>query len=138
LWRPWTSLHPFRGQGRSINEPKSVGIRDLVAAPGDVKSRPERRWFVIGGFFLLLFVLLVGRLYVLQVVDYKKSIAQVAANSLRPSTIPASRGLILDRNGRPLVNNVTTVEIRLSREQAILNPTTSTTNSTTRTSRRQS
>jgi penicillin-binding protein 2 len=123
LWRPWTSLHPFRGQGRSINEPKSVGIRDLVAAPGDVKSRPERRWFVIGGFFLLLFVLLVGRLYVLQVVDYKKSIAQVAANSLRPSTIPASRGLILDRNGRPLVNNVTTVEIRLSREQAILNPT---------------
>ena len=100
-----------------------MGIRDLVASPGEVTSRPERRWFVIGGFFLLLFLLLVGRLYVLQVVDYKKSIAQVAANSLRPSTIPASRGLILDRNGRPLVNNVTTVEIRLSREQAILNPT---------------
>ena len=40
-----------------------------------------------------------------------------------PSTIPASRGLILDRNGVPLVNNVTTVEIRLSREEAILNPT---------------
>ena len=33
LWRPWTSLHPFRGKGRSINEPKPVGIRDLVAAP---------------------------------------------------------------------------------------------------------
>jgi len=123
LWRPWTSIHPFRGQGRSINEPKSVGIRDLVAAPGDVTSRPERRWFVIGGFFLLLFLLLVGRLYVLQVVDYKKSVAQVARNSLRTSTIPASRGLILDRNGRPLVNNVTTVEIRLSREEALLNPT---------------
>ncbi len=123
LWRPWTSLHPFRGRGRSINEPKSVGIRDLVAAPTEVKSRPERRWLIIGGFFLLLFVLLVGRLYVLQIVDYKKSIAQVAANSLRTSTIPASRGLILDRNGVPLVNNVTTVEIRLSREEAILNPT---------------
>jgi penicillin-binding protein 2 len=100
-----------------------VGIRDLVAAPSDVKSRPERRWFVIGGFFLLLFLLLIGRLYVLQVVDYKKSVAQVARNSLRKATIPASRGLILDRNGRPLVNNVTTVEIRLSREEAILNPT---------------
>ncbi len=64
LWRPWSSLHPFRGQGRSINEPKPVGIRDLVAQPGDVKLRPERRWYVIGGFFFLLFLLLVGRLYV--------------------------------------------------------------------------
>jgi len=38
---PWSSLHPFRGKGRSINEPKPVGIRDLVAAPGDVKLRPS-------------------------------------------------------------------------------------------------
>jgi penicillin-binding protein 2 len=99
-----------------------VGIRDLVAAPGDVKLRPERRWYVIGGFFFLLFLVLVGRLYVLQVKDYKQSSAQVANNSLRVATIPASRGLILDRNGRPLVDNVTTVEIRLSRAEATLNP----------------
>ena len=122
LWRPWTSLHPFRGKGRSINEPKPVGIRDLVAAPGDVKLRPERRWYVIGGFFFLLFLVLVGRLYVLQIKDYKASAAQVNLNSLRTATIPASRGLILDRNGRALVDNVTTVEIRLSRAEATLNP----------------
>jgi penicillin-binding protein 2 len=122
LWRPWSSLHPFRGKGRLINEPKSVGIRDLVAAPGDVKLRPERRWYVIGGFFFLLFLLLVGRLYVLQVKDHKQSVAQVAANSIRVTTIPASRGLILDRNGKPLVDNVTTVEIRLSRARATLDP----------------
>jgi penicillin-binding protein 2 len=122
LWRPWSSLHPFRGKGRSINEPKPVGIRDLVAAPSDVKLRPERRWYVIGGFFLLLFLLLVGRLYVLQIKDHSQSVAQVAQNSLRKVSIPASRGLILDRNGRPLVNNVTTVEIRLSRAEATLDP----------------
>jgi len=122
LWRPWSSLHPFRGKGRSINEPKSVGIRDLVAAPGDVKLRPERRWYVIGGFFFLLFLLLVGRLYMLQIKDHKQSVAQVDALSLHVATIPASRGLILDRNGAPLVNNVTTVEIRLSRAEATLNP----------------
>ena len=122
LWRPWVSLHPFRGQGRSINEPKPVGIRDLVAAPGDVKLRPERRWYVIGGFFLLLFLLLVARLYVLQIKDHQQSVAQVDALSLHVATIPASRGLILDRNGKPLVNNVTTVEIRLSRAEATLNP----------------
>jgi penicillin-binding protein 2 len=122
LWRPWTSLHPFRGKGRSINEPKSVGIRDLVAAPGDVKLRPERRWYVIGGFFFLLFLVLIGRLYVLQIKDHKQSVAQVAQNSIRNVSIPASRGLILDRNGAPLVNNVTTVEIRLSRAEATLDP----------------
>jgi len=122
LWRPWSSLHPFRGKGRSINEPKPVGIRDLVAAPGDVKLRPERRWYVIGGFFFLLFLLLVGRLYVLQIKDHKQSEQQVANNSLRVATIPASRGLILDRNGTPMVDNVTTVEIRLSRAEATLDP----------------
>ena len=99
-----------------------MGIRDLVAAPGDVKLRPERRWYVIGGFFLLLFLLLVARLYVLQIKDHKQSVAQVDALSLHVATIPASRGLILDRNGKPLVNNVTTVEIRLSRAEATLNP----------------
>jgi penicillin-binding protein 2 len=115
-------LHPFRGKGRSINEPKSVGIRDLVAAPGDVKLRPERRWYVIGAFFFLLFLVLIGRLYVLQIKDHKQSVAQVTQNSIRKVSIPASRGLILDRNGAPLVNNVTTVEIRLSRAEATLDP----------------
>ena len=122
LWRPWVSLHPFRGRGRSINEPKPVGIRDLVAQPSDVQSRPERRWLVIGGFFLVLFVLLLGRLFILQILDYKASVATVQSNSLRVSTIPASRGLILDRTGSPLVANTTTVEIRLSRAEASLNP----------------
>ena len=122
LWRPWETLHPFRGKGRSINEPKSVGIRDLVAPPGEVKLRPERRWYVIGGFFFLLFLLLVGRLYVLQVKDYKQSTGEVTSNAIHKASIPAARGLILDRTGQPLVNNVTTVEIRLSRAEATLNP----------------
>jgi len=122
IWRPWVSLSPFRGRGRSINEPKPVGIRDLVASPDEVRIRPERRWRVIGGFFLLLFLVLVGRLFTLQVLDYKSSVQSVNANSLRVTTIPASRGLILDRNGRPLVTNITTTEIRLSRAEAALFP----------------
>ena len=122
LWRPWESLHPLRGRGRSINEPKPVGIRDLVAGPDEVQARPERRWLVIGGFFTILFLLLVGRLFLLQVVDYKLSVNAVQDNSLRMSTIPASRGLILDRYGHPMVDNVTTIEIRLSRAEAALDP----------------
>ncbi|MHB1252024.1 MAG: hypothetical protein ACYC0I_07840, partial [Acidimicrobiales bacterium] len=122
IWRPWVSLNPFRGRGRSINEPKPVGIRDLVASPDEVVHRPERRWRVIGGFFVLLLLLLLGRLFILQILDYKGSVQSVNANSLRVSTIPASRGLILDRNGRPLVTNVNTTEIRLSRAEAALYP----------------
>jgi penicillin-binding protein 2 len=116
------SLHPLRGRGRTINEPKPVGIRDLVASPNEVQSRPRRRWLVIGGFFALLFVGLIVRLFFLQVVDYTASAAAVNSNSLHKTTIPATRGMILDRAGRPLVSNVTTTEIRLSRGEAALHP----------------
>jgi len=123
LWRPWVSLHPFRGRGRTINEPKPVGIRDLVASPDEVRSSPERRWLVIGGFFLVLFILLVVRLFFLQILDYQSSVAAEQSNSYRVSTIPATRGVIADRTGHPLVANITTTEIRLSRAEASLHPT---------------
>ncbi len=122
LWRPWISLNPFKGRGRQINESKAVGIRDLVANPEEVGHRPERRWRVIAGFFILLFILLVYRLFTLQIIDYKQSQASVLSNSLRVSTIPAARGLIVDRTGIPLVTNVTTTQIRLSRAEAALYP----------------
>ena len=122
LWRPWTSLHPFRGRGRTINEPDPVGIRDLVASPDEVQVRPERRWRLIGGFFVLLFLVLIGRLFMLQVLEHNSSVAVVQSNSLHRSSIPATRGLILDRNGKPLVTNVSTEEIRLSRAEAAIYP----------------
>ena len=122
LWRPWETLNPFRGRGRVINESKPVGIRDLVAGPEHVRHRPHLRWLVIGGFFLILFSILVGRLFILQVVEYKTSVAIVDQNSLRVTNIPATRGLILARDGVPLVSNVTTVELRLSRAEAALYP----------------
>ncbi|MFI5036773.1 MAG: penicillin-binding protein 2 [Acidimicrobiales bacterium] len=122
LWRPWVSLNPFRRRGRRINETRAVGIRDLVAGPEEVTVRPERRWRIIGGFFALLFLLLIGRLFVLQILNHNSSVAAVERNSLRFSTIPAPRGDILDRSGHALVTNVTTTEVQLSRAQAALNP----------------
>jgi penicillin-binding protein 2 len=122
MWRPWVSLHPFRGRGLNINEPKTVGIRDLIAGPEHVEVRPARRWLVIGGFFVVLFAALVVRLFFLQVVDYKSSISSVNLNSEETVTVPATRGDILDREGRPLVTNTTTTEIQLSREYAVLYP----------------
>jgi len=122
MWRPWVSLNPFRGRGRHINEPRPVGIRNLVASPEEVRVRPERRWRIIGGFFSLLLILLVVRLFMLQIVEHNASVATVNSNSLHTATIPAPRGLIVDRTGSPLVTNVTTTEILLSRAQALLDP----------------
>ncbi len=122
LWRPWVSLNPFRGRGRRINEAKPVGIRDLVAGPDEVAHRPERRWRIIGGFFALLLALLLGRLFVLQILNHSASVSAVYQNSLRTSTTPAPRGLIVDRTGHAMVANVTTTEIQLSRAQANLDP----------------
>ena len=124
LWRPWETLNPFKGRGRRINESRGVGLKDLVNFPDENKVRPERRWYVIGGFFTLLLVIVVYRLFMLQIVDVKSSIHTVNSNSFQVSVIPATRGLILDRNGRPLVSNQVTVEVRLSRAESYLHPAT--------------
>ena len=93
-----------------------------MASPEEVRARPERRWRIIGGFFSLLLILLIVRLFMLQVLEHSASVATVNSNSLHVATIPASRGLIVDRTGSPLVTNVTTTEVLLSRQQAYLNP----------------
>ncbi len=122
LWRPWESLNPFRRRGRVINARRPVGIRDLVAPPEEVQARPERRWRIIGGFFLVLLVVLLARLFALQVLDFRTAVATVDANSLRVSPIPAPRGLIVSRSGQALVANRVTTEVELSRAEAALDP----------------
>ena len=122
LWRPWTSLNPFRRRGSAIHERKTVGIKDLVASPNEVRARPERRYVIIGTFFLLLLGLLVYRLFSLQVIQYHSSIAAVDSNSLHTTPIPATRGLITDRTGNILVGNLTNEVIEVSRQSAAANP----------------
>ena len=121
-WRPWYSLRPSRSGASRINQQKTVGLRDLVASPGEVGARPQLRWQVIGAFFLGLMVLVLVRLFFLQVIEHAASVATVQQNSLRISTIPASRGQIRDRNGVVLVGNRISIELQLSRAQAFLDP----------------
>jgi penicillin-binding protein 2 len=122
-WRPWTALRPSRhGVGSRINVQKSVGLRDLVAAPGEVGSRPEIRWRVIGSFFVVLMSLVIVRLVFLQVIEHAAAVSAVNSNSLRVSSIPAERGQIRDRNGNVLVGNRLTTQLQLSRAQAALQP----------------
>jgi penicillin-binding protein 2 len=75
------------------------------------------RSIVAGVFAAVLLLAVAGRLYYLQVVkfDYYSSLSQ--GNSIRTEPIPPSRGLILDRHGVVLADNLPAFNIELVREQ---------------------
>ncbi len=60
---------------------------------------------VLGGIAVLLFSVLFFRLWVLQVLSVQEFQAQATENRERTVEVPAPRGMILDRKGRPLVRN---------------------------------
>ena len=73
---------------------------------------------VVAGLLAGLLLIVVGcRLFYLQVLkyDYYSSLSQ--GNRIRTEPIPPSRGLILDRNGAVLADNLPAFQIELVREQ---------------------
>jgi penicillin-binding protein 2 len=91
----------------------SVRIKDLQREQHIFVTRSFGAMSVALGLMLLL----IGKLFWLQVVrhDYYLELSQ--GNRLRRDPIPASRGLILDRHGTVLVDNEPTYQLELIREQ---------------------
>ena len=58
----------------------------------------HRSLFALGGFFVLVFLLFVGRLVVLQIAEGQNFFAQSENNRLRQVPLFAERGIIYDRN----------------------------------------
>jgi penicillin-binding protein 2 len=78
-------------------------MADVEGAPS---VGPSRARFVAASVAaVLLFGLLAGRLFQLQVVDGARYAAQAAAARTIEMPIPAPRGLIFDREGRPIAVN---------------------------------
>ena len=79
----------------------------VLMAPGaeDDESLRIRVW-LLGLFAVALFAVLTVQLVRLQVFRHAEFEAQATINRIRNTTLPAERGLIYDRNGRPLVENV--------------------------------
>jgi penicillin-binding protein 2 len=75
------------------------------------------RSIVAGVLAAVLLLTVAGRLFYLQVIkfDYYSSLSQ--GNSIRTEPIPPSRGLILDRHGVVLADNLPAFNIELVREQ---------------------
>ena len=92
-----------------------------MVAPGIVDERPGRerqlvRFITFGVAALIAISLLIARMVYLQLVNGQTYQQQAVSNSTIQQAIPSTRGLIFDRNGLPLVENLPsyTVEIRPS------------------------
>jgi len=72
-----------------------------------------RRVSVLGVVMLVIFGVLLLRLWALQVLAGTKYVDQAQANSFRTVRVQAPRGEIVDRNGVPLVTNVPATAIEL-------------------------
>jgi penicillin-binding protein 2 len=108
--------------GPRMRPKKGVNVAAMVGSPEDEESRPNLRLRVVGIVVLLLFGVLVLRLWTLQVVEGKTYAAAVTHNQVRVVTVPAPRGDIVDRNGSVLVSNNSQEEVLLSRAEAAQNP----------------
>jgi len=67
---------------------------------------------------LILTGIVVGRLTQLQVFEYEYFSAQSQGNRIRVQPVPPTRGLIFDRNGKVLAENVPSYQLELTPEQA--------------------
>jgi len=75
------------------------------------------RVFVCALFCVVLLGLVIARLVQLQVIEYEQFEEQAQGNRIRIEAIPPNRGLILDRKGRVLAENVPTYQLELIPEQ---------------------
>lgn len=66
------------------------------------------RYYIINGVVIFLMLILLSRFFYLQIFRYEKYIQKAEINRIRAVTINAPRGLILDRNGKILVDNYPT------------------------------
>ncbi len=101
---------------------KSVNVASIVGSPEEEEARPNLRLRIVGVVVLLLFGVLILRLWTLQVVEGKTYAAAVTRNQVRVVSVAPPRGEIVDRSGTVLVTNIPQEEILLSRAEATQNP----------------
>jgi len=80
-----------------------------------VSERSTLRLAVLGVLIVSLLATMLARLFFLQVVSADVYTAKSSANRIRDVVTPATRGLILDQLGRPLVANRTTLVVSVDR-----------------------
>ena len=80
---------------------------------------PAQRRDVVFLVILLLFALLLGRFYYLQIYRHEQYSLLADANRIRMVTQPAPRGIILDRKGEILAANQSIYAISVIKDELI-------------------
>ncbi|MCM1494215.1 MAG: penicillin-binding transpeptidase domain-containing protein [Bacteroides sp.] len=81
-------------------------LKELFGAIKDfLKEYTSHRLFPLTVVFLVLFGILIQRLFVLQIVDGQEYLYNFTYKQERTVTVPASRGIIYDCNGKELAYN---------------------------------
>lgn len=90
--------------------------RSIKDSRGESAQFRRRAW---AGFalILLLLLLLLGRFVFLQVLRHDEFVTRSQNNSVKPRAIPPARGLIYDRNGVLLADNVPAFRLEVVPEQ---------------------
>lgn len=68
------------------------------------------------GLLMIGFLVLIGRLFELQIIFGEKNRALAEGNRIKKEVLPAPRGMIYDRNGKELVRNVPIYRIKENEE----------------------
>ena len=64
-------------------------------------------------FIIIAFAILIGKLFILQAVQGSAHLSLAEGNRIRVRTIPAPRGIIYDKNGKPLVSNIARYDLSI-------------------------
>lgn len=92
-------------------------MRDTLKNHGDESRLINRRLLIAGFFAFILLLGLMARLVVLQVMEYAHFDKLSANNHIDITAIGPQRGLIYDRNGVLLADNVPTFSLELTAEK---------------------
>src|SRR5688572_6463765 len=93
-----------------------------MTSPLQAPDTARLRLSIVGVIVISLFAALFARLWFLQVMDSEELATKVVHNATRTILEPAPRGIIRDRNGKPLVENRESFVVTLSRVAATESP----------------
>ncbi len=94
-----------------------MAIREQLKDSHSETRLIRRRLIVAAVIVLVLMSIVLGRLYVLQVVEHEYFSTLSNSNRVRLKALPPTRGLIYDRNGIVMADNLPAYRLEIIREQ---------------------
>lgn len=101
-------FHPGSGGEAADGGSSSGGSRTPPVSP-----QMALRVAILGGIALVMFGVIFFRLWYLQVLTGEQYVQEASANAVRELPIPAPRGQILDRDGKPIAASTVTNAVQI-------------------------